>query len=283
MTHTQPLNDPTNKYLFQGQELQDDLGLGWYQFKWRMHDPALGRFITVDPLAESFYYNSPYAFSENKVTSHIELEGLEAVSIQAEGRTITPVFGNLSVTASGAYGIAVGTRRGQDGIHAVQYVSGSLGPASGIGVAGGIGTYVNSGDLEDLSGLGFGAGGFLGAVPGVADGSFELNTTADGTQLGGLIPFASPGKAFGGGVWTEAAFTEFLGEPINLTNMTEESMGQLAESLGIGVEQLTEFVNSATEYINTQQSQNQLPSIEEMQKELEQGYIVPSDATRIER
>ena len=71
-----------NKYLFQKQELQNDLGLNWYQFKWRMHDPLLGRFISVDPLAEKYVYNSPYAFSENHVTSHIELEGLEKIFFQ---------------------------------------------------------------------------------------------------------------------------------------------------------------------------------------------------------
>jgi hypothetical protein len=32
-------------------------------------------------MAAAFYYNSPYAFSENKVTTHIELEGLEAFYI----------------------------------------------------------------------------------------------------------------------------------------------------------------------------------------------------------
>jgi hypothetical protein len=46
-----------------------------------MHDPAIGRFMVVDPLAEDFYYNSPYAFSENKVIAHVELEGLEAFPI----------------------------------------------------------------------------------------------------------------------------------------------------------------------------------------------------------
>lgn len=40
----------------------------------------IGRFIEIDPLAEDYVYNSTYAFSENKVTNHIELEGLEAVS-----------------------------------------------------------------------------------------------------------------------------------------------------------------------------------------------------------
>lgn len=69
------------KYKFQGQEHQDDLGLGWVQFKYRMHDPAIGRFMVVDPLADGYVHNSPYAFSENKVTGHIELEGLESLGV----------------------------------------------------------------------------------------------------------------------------------------------------------------------------------------------------------
>ncbi|MFC4634635.1 DUF6443 domain-containing protein [Dokdonia ponticola] len=73
------VNHTADRFSFQGQELQEDLGLGWLQFKWRNHDPAIGRFFNLDPLAEKFVYNSPYAFSENKVISHFELEGLEAV------------------------------------------------------------------------------------------------------------------------------------------------------------------------------------------------------------
>ena len=65
---------------FQGQRFDDDLGLNWVHFKWRNHDPQIGRFIEIDPLAEDYVYNSTYAFSENKVTNHVELEGLEAVS-----------------------------------------------------------------------------------------------------------------------------------------------------------------------------------------------------------
>ncbi|TXJ25029.1 MAG: hypothetical protein E6Q24_14920 [Chitinophagaceae bacterium] len=66
---------------FQGQPLDDDLGLNWYGFKWRNHDPQVGRFIQIDPLAAKYTHNSTYAFSENKVTAHVELEGLEAVEI----------------------------------------------------------------------------------------------------------------------------------------------------------------------------------------------------------
>jgi len=70
-----------NDYLFQGQERQDEFDLGWWQFKWRNADPAIGRFFNVDPLAMDYVYNTPYAFSENDVISAIELEGLEKYRI----------------------------------------------------------------------------------------------------------------------------------------------------------------------------------------------------------
>ena len=42
-----------------------------------MHDPRVGRFLSLDPLASKYPWNSPYVFSENKVIDAIELEGLE--------------------------------------------------------------------------------------------------------------------------------------------------------------------------------------------------------------
>ncbi|MEJ0055864.1 MAG: RHS repeat-associated core domain-containing protein [Bacteroidota bacterium] len=81
---------PNKTKLFQGQEQIDDLGLNWVSFKWRNHQPEIGRFFNVDPLSEKYYYNSPYAFSENKVTAHRELEGLEAWDIKySDGNTST--------------------------------------------------------------------------------------------------------------------------------------------------------------------------------------------------
>jgi len=65
-------------YKYQGQERQDEFGLNWDSFKWRNYDYAIGRFMSIDPLAEKYVYNSPYAFSENRVIDARELEGLEA-------------------------------------------------------------------------------------------------------------------------------------------------------------------------------------------------------------
>lgn len=84
---------------FQGQKFDDDLGLNYYSFKWRNHDPQIGRFIEIDPLADKYVYNSTYAFSENKVTTHVELEGLEAEYIFSKLKQ--EVANNVQSTANG--------------------------------------------------------------------------------------------------------------------------------------------------------------------------------------
>lgn len=69
--------DLAYKYKFQGQERQDELGLNWDSFKWRNYDPAIGRFMSIDPLTEKYVDWTPYAFSGNRVIDARELEGLE--------------------------------------------------------------------------------------------------------------------------------------------------------------------------------------------------------------
>ncbi len=69
------------RYGFQGQEKDDEIkGEGnSVNYKYRMHDPRIGRFFALDPLSAKYPYNSPYAFSENRVVDGVELEGLEFV------------------------------------------------------------------------------------------------------------------------------------------------------------------------------------------------------------
>jgi RHS repeat-associated protein len=74
-------NPENKKKKFQGQEYSDDLGVDMYEFKYRMDDPQTGRFWQIDPLSDKYVYNSTYAFSENKVTNNIELEGLETAAV----------------------------------------------------------------------------------------------------------------------------------------------------------------------------------------------------------
>ena len=62
------------RYGFQGQEHDPETGL--VNYKYRMHDPRIGRFFALDPLRQQYPHNSPYAFSENRVIDGIDFEGL---------------------------------------------------------------------------------------------------------------------------------------------------------------------------------------------------------------
>jgi len=48
-----------------------------YDFKFRGYDPRLGRFMSVDPIAKKYPWNSTYAFAENRVIDGRDLEGKE--------------------------------------------------------------------------------------------------------------------------------------------------------------------------------------------------------------
>ncbi|NOQ72486.1 MAG: hypothetical protein GQ574_10820 [Crocinitomix sp.] len=82
------------RYGFQGQEMDDEVkGEGnSVNYKYRMHDPRIGRFFAVDPLARKYAHLSVYQFSSNSPIFAIELEGLESaadyelfVKVMAEG------------------------------------------------------------------------------------------------------------------------------------------------------------------------------------------------------
>ncbi len=82
------------RYGFQNQEKDDELkGEGnSVNFALRMHDPRLGRFLSIDPLAKNFAGNSPYAFCQNRVIDGRELEGAEYVHyyvfLEGDGKTL---------------------------------------------------------------------------------------------------------------------------------------------------------------------------------------------------
>jgi RHS repeat-associated protein len=84
------------RFSFQGQEKDDEIkGQGnSLNYEYRMHDPRIGRFFARDPLAAKYAYNSPYAFSENRVIDAFELEGLEKliIHLMQEGKD-----GNLAL------------------------------------------------------------------------------------------------------------------------------------------------------------------------------------------
>ena len=58
----------------------------------------VGRFFNVDPLAESYPYNSTYTFAENRVVDGRELEGLEWVPVKDDKGTLITRQLTVSIT-----------------------------------------------------------------------------------------------------------------------------------------------------------------------------------------
>jgi RHS repeat-associated protein len=67
----------TQPYKYNGKEFDSKKGLNWYDYGARMYDPALGRFTTVDPMAEKYYEVSPYAYCLNNPIYLIDKRGQE--------------------------------------------------------------------------------------------------------------------------------------------------------------------------------------------------------------
>jgi RHS repeat-associated protein len=66
------------RYGFNGKELdKETTGISTYDYGFRIYNPALGRFLSVDPLTISYPELSPYQYAENSPILFIDLDGLE--------------------------------------------------------------------------------------------------------------------------------------------------------------------------------------------------------------
>ena len=65
----------SQRYKYNGKELDRTHGLDWYDYGARMYDPALARWMVPDPLAEKYCGVSPYAYCHDNPTNAIDPDG----------------------------------------------------------------------------------------------------------------------------------------------------------------------------------------------------------------
>lgn len=70
----------TYRYGFNGKENDNETvgtGQGTQDYGLRIYNPALGKFLSVDPLAKEYPWNSTYSFAEGSPIANIDLDGAE--------------------------------------------------------------------------------------------------------------------------------------------------------------------------------------------------------------
>ncbi len=72
------------RYGFNGKELDKSNEFGTanvYDYGFRIYNPSIGRFLSVDPLTSKYPSWTPYAFAMNRPIDGVDLDGLEYISI----------------------------------------------------------------------------------------------------------------------------------------------------------------------------------------------------------
>ena len=107
--------DKGYRYGFNGKEIDkgsEGMGGGGstYDYGFRIYNPSLGKFLSVDPLTASYPWYTPYQFAGNKPIQCIDLDGLEEYAVI------------LWVSSSGGYGVRVHVIK-EDGPLTISYYS----------------------------------------------------------------------------------------------------------------------------------------------------------------
>jgi RHS repeat-associated protein len=79
------------RYGFNGKELDKDMDGNNYDYGFRIYNPQIAKFLSVDPLAKNYPMLTPYQFSSNSPIANVDIDGREKVvaiiSKDSKGKT----------------------------------------------------------------------------------------------------------------------------------------------------------------------------------------------------
>ena len=93
----------TYRYGFNGKEKDNSFGLTSYDYGFRIYNPVIAKFLSVDPLSADFPELTPYQYASNGPVVNIDLDGLEAIMVHgtwAEPQTWHSTFANNMLKAT---------------------------------------------------------------------------------------------------------------------------------------------------------------------------------------
>ncbi len=68
---------PKNKYQYNRKEYVENLGLNWNDYGARWYDPAIGRWIAIDPSAQKYLSSSPFQYTLNNPLRFFDPDGMD--------------------------------------------------------------------------------------------------------------------------------------------------------------------------------------------------------------
>ena len=204
------------RFGFNGKEKDNSFGVTNYDYGFRIYNPQIAKFLSVDPLTKEYPWYTPYQFAGNKPVWAVDLDGLEEwytwqyweESVSSGTTQITKFTNNKIEETKNAVGNKVFKLGGE--------VNVSLGAQMSLEVKKVAGATVNLGSVELLSvkyGIEFSSEGFDGTLNGNLIGGSEK--PKGGGDLSGGFKFTqqlSGSAGFGGLISDETVLTSSGGD-----------------------------------------------------------------------